>query len=66
MLREMSPVTHVTVDDRPTILIHGQADKAVPLQQSQRLMDRLKEATVPARLVVRESAGHAWAWMGVG
>jgi acetyl esterase/lipase len=60
MMREMSPVTHVTADDPPTILVHGDSDKAVPLQQSRRLMDRLREANVAARLVVREGMGHAW------
>jgi acetyl esterase/lipase len=60
MLREMSPVTHVTADDPPTILIHGDADRLIPLQQSRRLVDRLNEAKVPARLVVREGVGHAW------
>jgi dipeptidyl aminopeptidase/acylaminoacyl peptidase len=60
MLREFSPVSHVTADDPPTILIHGDADKAVPVQQSQRLIDRLHEMNVPARLVVREGLGHAW------
>jgi dipeptidyl aminopeptidase/acylaminoacyl peptidase len=60
MLREMSPVTHVTADDPPTILIHGDADKAVPLQQSRRLIDRLNEASVASRLVVREGMAHAW------
>jgi acetyl esterase/lipase len=59
-LRELSPVTHVTADDPPTILVHGDADKAVPLQQSRRLIDRLHEANVVARLVVREGMAHAW------
>jgi acetyl esterase/lipase len=61
MLREHSPVTHVTPGDPPTILIHGDQDKAVPIQQSHRLVDRLRDANVPARLVVREGAGHAYA-----
>jgi dipeptidyl aminopeptidase/acylaminoacyl peptidase len=60
MLREMSPVTHVTVDDPPTILVHGDEDRVVPLQQSRRLIDRLTEAHVAARLVVRKGVGHAW------
>lgn len=33
---------------------------AVPLQQSRRLMDRLNDANVAARLVVREGMAHAW------
>ena len=50
----------MTADDPPTMLIHGDADKAVPLQQSRRLIDRLQEAKVPARLIVREGMRHVW------
>jgi acetyl esterase/lipase len=60
LLREISPMTHVTADDPPTILIHGDADKAVPVEQSRRFVTRLTEAKVPARLAVREGMGHAW------
>jgi acetyl esterase/lipase len=60
MLREVSPVAHVTVDDPPTILVHGDQDRAVPLQQSRLLIDRLNMMKVAARLVVREGKGHAW------
>jgi acetyl esterase/lipase len=60
VLRETSPLTHVSADDPPTILIHGDQDKAVPLQQSRRLADRLNQTGVTARLVVREGKGHAW------
>lgn len=60
MLREMSPVTHVTTDDPPTILIHGDQDRAVPVEQSRSLIARLSDAKVPARLVVREGVGHAY------
>jgi acetyl esterase/lipase len=60
MLRQMSPVTHVTADDPPTILIHGDQDRAVPVEQSRSLIARLSDAKVPARLVVREGVGHAY------
>jgi dipeptidyl aminopeptidase/acylaminoacyl peptidase len=60
MLREMSPVTHVTADDPPTILIHGDQDRAVPVGQSRSLIEHLSDAKVPARLVVREAVGHAY------
>lgn len=59
-LREMSPVTHVTADDPPTILIHGDQDRAVPVGQSRSIIERLSDAKVPARLVVREGVGHAY------
>jgi acetyl esterase/lipase len=60
MLREMSPITHVTTDDPPTILIHGDQDRVIPVGQSQSLVARLNEAKVPARLVVRDGVGHAY------
>ena len=60
MLREYSPVTHVTNDAPPTILIHGDQDKAVPVQQSRQLMARLRDKNVPASLVVREGGVHAY------
>jgi dipeptidyl aminopeptidase/acylaminoacyl peptidase len=60
LLRELSPVTHVTAEAPPTLLIHGAEDAAVPLQQSRRLVERLQAAQVAARLVVREGRGHAW------
>jgi acetyl esterase/lipase len=60
MLLEMSPITHVSADDPPTILIHGDQDRAVPIQQSRSLIARLEDANVPARLVVRENVGHAY------
>lgn len=60
MLRDYSPVTHVTADDPPTILIHGDQDKAVPVQQSRQLIARLSDSRVAARLIVREGGGHAY------
>jgi acetyl esterase/lipase len=60
MLRDFSPATHVSSAAPPTILIHGEQDKAVPVQQSRWLVERLSQAKVPTRLVVREGAGHAY------
>ena len=60
VLREMSPVAHVTPGDPPTILIHGDQDRAVPVEQSRSLIARLSDARVPAQLVVREGVGHAY------
>jgi acetyl esterase/lipase len=60
MLRELSPVAHVTGDAPPTILIHGDRDQAVPVHQSRLLVERLQQMRVAARLVVREGVGHAY------
>ena len=57
---DISPITHVTPDDPPTLLIHGDADELVPLQQSQRMTEALKKAGVEAKLVIKPGAGHGW------
>jgi len=58
--REVSPVYHVTKDDPPTLIIHGDKDALVPLQQSEIIIEKFKEAGVPCELVVKKGAGHGW------
>lgn len=60
LARELSPYYSVTREMPPTLLIHGDADRLVPLQQSQRLMARLEELGVKHRLVVKPGAAHGW------
>ncbi|HEX3726567.1 MAG TPA: alpha/beta hydrolase, partial [Pirellulales bacterium] len=57
---DISPVYHVTKDDPPTLIIHGDKDQLVPLQQSQLIIDRFKEVGVPCELVVKPGAAHGW------
>ena len=61
MMKAISPVYHVTKDSAPALIIHGDADKLVPLQQSELIIARLKESKVPCELVVKKGAGHGWA-----
>ena len=56
--KDMSPIYHVTSDDAPTLILHGDADRLVPLQQSEIIVEKFKEAGVPAELVVKKGAGH--------
>ena len=58
--RQISPVYHVTPDDPPTFIIHGDQDQLVPLQQSELIVEKLKKAGVEAELVVKNGAGHGW------
>lgn len=60
VLRATSPITQVGPGDPPTLLIHGDADKNVPVGQSRRLLEKLNAEKVRARLVVREGQGHAY------
>src|SRR5688572_1511511 len=47
----ISPVNHVTKDDAPTlIIIHGDVDRLVPIQQAELLIAKLKANNVPCEL----------------
>ncbi len=60
MARAISPVHRVTKTDVPFLLIHGDADKVVPLQHSERLRDALVAAGGKAELIVKAGGGHPW------
>lgn len=60
ILRQLSPLYHVTADDAPTLIIHGDADERVPIQQAHTLIDKLREAGVATELIVKQGAGHGW------
>ena len=53
-----SPLTHVTADDTPILIFHGNEDALVPLKQSYLLVKAYDNMAVPAQLVVIEGAGH--------
>lgn len=55
---QASPVSHVSKDDAPTLLIHGKNDTVVQISHSQSMFDRLKKAGVDAKLISVSNAGH--------
>jgi acetyl esterase/lipase len=59
--REISPIYFVTAKMAPTLIVHGDADKLVPIYQSQIFEKKCKEAGAPFKLVVKEGADHGWA-----
>ncbi len=59
-----SPVNHVTPDDAPFLIFHGEADTIVPPEHSQTLYAALQAAGVPATLVMVQNAGHSFIPVG--
>jgi acetyl esterase/lipase len=53
-----NPITYVTPDDPPFLLLHGTSDCLVPWQQSQILHDALRKAGVPSRFILVPFATH--------
>jgi len=58
--RQASPVNYVTKEAPPFLFFHGTEDKLVPVDQSQRLAEKLKSVGVPVRLVVLKTEGHGF------
>ncbi|UCG47885.1 MAG: alpha/beta hydrolase [Phycisphaerales bacterium] len=58
MAVKANPITYVTKNDPPFLIMHGDKDMLVPLHQSRLLYDALKKAGVDATLHVVEGAGH--------
>jgi acetyl esterase/lipase len=55
---QISPITHVSADDPPTLIVHGDADKLVPIQQAEAIIARFKQVGVKAELITRPDRGH--------
>lgn len=48
---EASPITYISADDPPFLLLHGDADKVVPFNQSEVFEAALRKANVKVKLV---------------
>lgn len=58
LLRLMSPEKNVTAQTPPTLLIHTQEDKSVPVENSLLFYGALTRAHVPAEMYLFEKGGH--------
>jgi acetyl esterase/lipase len=53
-----SPLSYVTSDDAPMLIVHGDADPVVPVQQSETFYAALEKAGVNATLHIVKGGGH--------
>jgi acetyl esterase/lipase len=54
----ISPVTYVSADDPPFLIVHGDKDQTVSLKQSQLLFEALKARQVAVRFHTIHGVGH--------
>jgi len=57
---QISPARLVKAPVIPFLLIHGDADPLVPLQQSEKMVAALKAAGGSAELIIKKGGGHPW------
>ena len=55
---DASPITYISNDDPPMLLIHGDEDQVVPYEQSVSFLSKLGEYEIPAKLITIPGAGH--------
>jgi acetyl esterase/lipase len=60
---DASPISHVSPDDPPVMLYHGALDSIVDVEQSRRLLAKLRAAGVRAELFEEPWSGHATAYL---
>jgi len=59
-LSAISPAQLVTEHAPPFLLIHGDADPDVPLQQSEAMVTALKKKNISVELIIKPGGGHPW------
>lgn len=57
---DISPINFVSSFMAPTLVIHGDADRVVPLFQAQLFEKRCKQAGAIYKLIVRPGKDHGW------
>jgi acetyl esterase/lipase len=63
-IARVNPITYVTKDDPPFLIVHGDEDPLVPHHQSELLFDALKAAGVRVRLNTVKGGGHGTGFGG--
>ena len=58
LARQLSPITYVNPKYPPTLIVHGDDDKVVPLEQAQAMDQALTKAGVDHKLEVIHGGGH--------
>ena len=60
-MRTGDAIHNVSPRMAPTLIIHGDADGVVPLQQAERFVRRCVEVGAKVKLDVRPGKNHGWA-----
>ena len=60
IVKRANPITWISSDDPPFLILHGENDELVPVDQSEIFYNGLVADGVPATLVIVENAGHGF------
>ena len=57
---DYSPIVHVSSDDPPSLLIHGDKDDLVPVNNSKIIHEAFQKNNVKTQLIIIEGGGHGF------
>jgi dipeptidyl aminopeptidase/acylaminoacyl peptidase len=57
---QFSPIRFVSPESAPSLIVHGDADRAVPMDQGETMYAALSKAGVPASFIRINGAGHGF------
>ncbi|EMI45559.1 lipase/esterase [Rhodopirellula sp. SWK7] len=58
IVKKINPITFVSKDDPPFLIVHGDKDGTVPINQSELLFESLEKTGVPVHFHTIHGAGH--------
>jgi acetyl esterase/lipase len=62
--KEISPINYISSNLPPTLIIHGDDDRLVPIQQAEMFVQRARElGASQVKLITRQGADHGWPGM---
>ena len=59
--RQLSPLYHIDEDTPPVLIIHGDDDEVVSIQQSEWYIEAAEKNGATAKLIRKQGKGHGWA-----
>jgi acetyl esterase/lipase len=63
-LKAISPINFATESAPPVLLIHGDADKTVPVQQAHLFKTKYEALKRPIQVIIQPGGGHTY-WLGL-
>jgi acetyl esterase/lipase len=58
--KKASPLSYITKETAPFLILHGTEDRLVPIDQSRKLAEKLKDCGVSAKLMEFKGEDHGW------
>jgi acetyl esterase/lipase len=58
LLAKFSPIMYISQDDPPVLIIHGENDNLVPIEQATQYYEALQQNKIQSKLIIVKNAGH--------